>query len=57
MNNFSKIPQADLHNVVELKYNLENDRLANSISNQFPFRLSKNSKYVNGVNQFQSFPE
>lgn len=57
MNNFSKIPQADRHNVVELKYNLDNDRLANSISNQFPFRLSKNSKYVNGVNQFQSFPE
>lgn len=57
MNNFSKMPQADPFNVVELKYNLENDRIANSISNQFPFRLSKNSKYVNGVNQFQSFPE
>lgn len=57
MNNFSKMPQADPFNVVELKYNLENDRIANSISNQFPFRLSKNSKYVNGVNQFQAFPE
>lgn len=57
MNNFSKMPQSDPFNVVELKYGLEDDRLANSLSNQFPFRLSKNSKYVNGVNNFQSFPE
>lgn len=57
MNNFNKIPQWDPFNVVELKYGLEDDKLANSISNHFPFRLSKNSKYVNGVNNFQSFPE
>ena len=57
MNNFSKIPQSDPFNVVELKYGLEDDRLANRISNEFPFRLSKNSKYVNGVNNFQTFPE
>jgi len=57
INNFNKIPQADSFNVVELKYALEDDELANNISNQFPFRLSKNSKYVNGVNNFQSFPE
>lgn len=57
MNNFSKIPQSDPFNVVELKYGLQDDALANSISKQFPFRLSKNSKYVNGVNNFQTFPE
>ncbi|TMM58943.1 polyphosphate polymerase domain-containing protein [Maribacter algarum] len=57
MNNFSKMPQSDPFNVVELKYGLEDDGIANSISAQFPFRLSKNSKYVNGVNNFQSFPE
>lgn len=57
MNNFSKIPQSDPFNVVELKYGLEDDKLANKISNEFPFRLSKNSKYVNGVNNFQTFPE
>jgi len=57
MNNFTKIPQSDPFNVVELKYGLQDDALANSISKQFPFRLSKNSKYVNGVNNFQTFPE
>ena len=57
MNNFNKTPQSDLFNVVELKYGLEDDRLANRISTEFPFRLSKNSKYVNGVNNYQSFPE
>lgn len=57
MNNFNKMPLSDPFNVVELKYGLEDDRLASSISNEFPFRLSKNSKYVNGVNNFQSFPE
>ena len=57
MNNFSKRPQLDSLNVVELKYGLQDDKSANSISKQFPFRLSKNSKYVNGVNNFQVFPE
>lgn len=56
-NNFNKLPQADINNVVELKYGLEDDLTANIISNQFPFRMSKNSKYVNGVNNFQTFPE
>lgn len=57
MNNFAKKAQSDPFNVVELKYGLEDDSLANQLSNQFPFRLSKNSKYVNGVNNFQSFPD
>jgi len=57
INNFNKFPQPDENNVVELKYGLEDDQSANIISNQFPFRMSKNSKYVNGVNNFQTFPE
>ncbi len=35
--------------IAELKYALSNDDYANKISNHFPFRLSKNSKYVNGI--------
>lgn len=57
INNFNKFPQPDDNNVVELKYGLEDDEAATIISNQFPFRMSKNSKYVNGVNNFQTFPE
>ena len=57
MNEFSILPQSDPFNVVELKYGLQDDKSANNISKQFPFRLSKNSKYVNGVNNFKKFPE
>ena len=37
--------------ILELKYQEEYDEEANSIINQFPFRLSKSSKYVNGIQQ------
>lgn len=37
------------HIVVELKYNAEHDRAANRISANFPFRLSRNSKYALGI--------
>ncbi|WP_136468217.1 VTC domain-containing protein [Flagellimonas onchidii] len=57
INNFTKSLQKDTNNVVELKYSLKDEKKAYSISSQFPFRLSKNSKYVNGVNNFKSFPE
>ncbi len=56
-NNFDQRPQQETTNVVELKYSLQDDRRAQAISKEFPFRLSKNSKYVNGVNNFMSFPE
>lgn len=40
----------DKHNIVmEIKYNYESDKKIDSISKFFPFRLSKNSKYINGV--------
>lgn len=35
--------------IVEMKYSREEDELAPEISNSFPFRMTKNSKYVNGI--------
>ena len=56
-NNFSRKPESDPNKIVELKYALEDDDQANAISTQFPFRLNKNSKYVNGVNSIKQFPQ
>ncbi|WP_075186592.1 polyphosphate polymerase domain-containing protein [Teredinibacter haidensis] len=39
----------DDRNIVELKYDVENDREVDRITNQLPFRLNKNSKYVNAI--------
>ena len=41
--------------IVELKYDTEHDEYANRISASFPFRLSKNSKYVNGIDQLDAY--
>jgi len=38
--------------ILELKYNQENNDNASSISSQLPFRMTKNSKYVNGIECF-----
>jgi len=35
--------------IVELKYNREFDDIAPAITNYLPFRLTKSSKYVNGI--------
>jgi len=35
--------------VVELKYDFDSDEEAARISTAFPFRMTKNSKYVNGI--------
>jgi hypothetical protein len=35
--------------ILELKYDQSSDDSANSISSQFPFRLTKYSKYVSGI--------
>ncbi len=35
--------------IVELKYAPENDHRASEISKAFPYRMNKNSKYVNGL--------
>lgn len=35
--------------VMELKYNAEHDDWAEQITGRFPFRMTKNSKYINGI--------
>jgi len=40
--------------VVELKYDTALDSKAAEITNQFPFRLDKNSKFVSGMSHFRS---
>ena len=35
--------------IIELKYSMELDSSAHKISGHFPFRMTKNSKYVDGV--------
>jgi len=49
-NSFMNKQEDRVNIVVELKYNFNKDKNADKITNIFPFRLSKNSKYVNGVN-------
>jgi VTC domain. len=39
----------DYNIIMELKYDNQNDFLANKITNFFPFRLTKSSKYVCGM--------
>ena len=56
-NNFKVKPVRDENKIIELKYGLEDDHEANVISTQFPFRLNKNSKYVNGINSIKQFPQ
>ncbi|MDA3884998.1 MAG: polyphosphate polymerase domain-containing protein [Candidatus Delongbacteria bacterium] len=39
--------------VVEIKYDSEDEQKASNVINHFPFRIDKNSKFVNGVIQVQ----
>jgi hypothetical protein len=56
-NNFNFAPVSDENKIVELKYGLLDDDKSSAISTQFPFRLNKNSKYVNGINTIKRFPQ
>ncbi len=56
-NNFYVKPATDPNKIIELKYALEDDFRANGVSTEFPFRLNKNSKYVNGINTIKQFPQ
>lgn len=53
-NHFSQLYRETLKTVVELKYDQEWDSEAEKITNQFPFRLDKNSKFVAGMSYFRS---
>lgn len=44
----NKIPE-DINTILELKYDQEFDSCAHLITNFFPFRPTKSSKYVNGI--------
>ena len=39
----------DTNTILEMKYNIEHDNNASAITNFFPFRLTKSSKYVNAI--------
>jgi len=38
------------HIIMELKYDVKDSSEAPNVSNYFPFRVARNSKYVNGIN-------
>lgn len=40
--------------VLELKYDMENDTKVSKVTSSLPFRLNKFSKYVNGIESFNS---
>jgi len=46
------IPENQSKIIVELKYHRELDLKAQTITNHFPFRIDKNSKYVSGIDRF-----
>ncbi len=52
-NTFSRKVNDDSSVIIELKYNLNNDHMAGTIANHFPFRMTKSSKYVNGIEHFR----
>ena len=56
-NNFNFAAVRDENKIIELKYHIDDDKTAQQIATQFPFRLNKNSKYVNGVNTIKQFPQ
>ena len=45
----------DNSKILEIKYNDIYDDNVNNITNSFPFRMTKNSKYVNGIESIYSF--
>lgn len=50
LNNRFRYKHKDHRNIiVELKYGRDDDRTANRISARFPFRVTKSSKYVTGI--------
>ena len=48
-NTFRHVCANRVNTVVEVKYSEEDDEQLEAITNYFPFRLSRNSKYVNGI--------
>lgn len=53
-NHFLHVYKEHLKSVIELKYDKNREEEAEYITNQFPFRMDKNSKYIAGVSYFRS---
>lgn len=53
-NHFLHVHREQLKSVIELKYDHNWQDEADVITNQFPVRLDKNSKYVVGISHFRS---
>ena len=47
--NFKKLYKDDDSVILEIKYEKEDDKLVDEITNSFPFRVNKKSKYVTGL--------
>jgi hypothetical protein len=54
-NTFSQKYVDAVNTVVELKYDCGKNREAPAITSYFPFRLSKNSKYANGIERLYAW--
>ncbi len=52
-NEFERDCSAPTEVVLELKYDMDQDDIADEITNHLPFRLMKNSKYINGILLFK----
>jgi hypothetical protein len=45
--------KTDYNNIIfELKYDEKNDELAKHVFSEFPFRMTRNSKYISGIENF-----
>ncbi len=53
-NHFLHVYREHLKSVLELKYDRDWEHEAEQITNQLPFRMDKNSKYVSGIMHFRS---
>ena len=52
-NSFTKIVKSSNRRILEMKYDEHMDNHASQISNYFPFRMTKSSKYVFGVDKLK----
>ena len=55
INNYFKVLTDDEQNIVELKYDQNSRDGAIKISNYFPFRMTKSSKYVIGLDRIKNW--
>ena len=54
-NRFLNASKDTLSTIIELKYPIDKDEGADSISKHLPFRVAKNSKFVSGFERINNF--